>query len=155
MCGIAGIVQSHPKSTDQLQSIAVNMGAAIAYRGPDAAGVWLEAQLGFAVAHQRLAILDLTPAGHQPMHSASGRYVIAFNGEIYNHQQLRRSLESTGQAPSWHGHSDTETLLAAIESWGLAATLRQATGMWALALLDRQQRELHLESGRIGEKTLY
>jgi len=107
MCGIAGIVQSHPGNPDQLQSIAVSMGAAIAYRGPDAAGVWQDPQLGFAVAHQRLAILDLTPAGAQPMHSASGRYVIAFNGEIYNHQQLRRSLESTGQAPSWHRHSDT------------------------------------------------
>ncbi|MCX5943943.1 MAG: asparagine synthase (glutamine-hydrolyzing) [Cyanobacteria bacterium] len=155
MCGIAGLVQSHPSSSDQLQSIAASMGAAIAHRGPDAAGVWQDPQLGFAVAHQRLAILDLTPAGHQPMHSASGRYVIAFNGEIYNHQQLRRSLESTGQAPNWHGHSDTETLLAAIEAWGLAATLRQATGMWALALLDRQQRQLHLARDRFGEKPLY
>lgn len=155
MCGIAGIVQSQPSGPDQLQSIAVNMGAAIAYRGPDAAGVWQDPQLGFAVAHQRLAILDLTPAGHQPMRSASSRYVIAFNGEIYNHQQLRRSLESTGQAPSWHGHSDTETLLAAIEAWGLAATLRQATGMWALALLDRQQRQLHFARDRFGEKPLY
>jgi asparagine synthase (glutamine-hydrolysing) len=82
MCGIAGIVQSHPRNPDLLQSIALSMGAAIVYRGPDAAGVWQDHQLGFAVAHQRLAILDLTPAGHQPMHSASGRYVIAFNGEI-------------------------------------------------------------------------
>lgn len=155
MCGIAGLVQSHPISPDQLQAIAVSMGAAIAYRGPDAAGVWQDPQLGVALAHQRLAILDLTLAGHQPMHSASGRYVIAFNGEIYNHQQLRRSLESTGQAPSWHGHSDTETLLAAIEAWGLAATLRQATGMWALALLDRQQRQLHFACDRFGEKPLY
>ena len=131
------------------------MGVAIAYRGPDAAGVWLDPQLGFAVAHQRLAILDLTPAGDQPMHSASGRYVIAFNGEIYNHQQLRRSLESTGQAPRWHGHSDTETLLAAIEAWGLEGALQRCAGMWALALVDQHQRVLHLARDRFGEKPLY
>ena len=155
MCGIAGLVQAHPKSPDQLQSIAVNMGAAIAYRGPDAAGVWLNPQLGFAVAHQRLAILDLTPAGHQPMHSASGRYVIAFNGEIYNHQQLRRDLDAAGLAQTWRVHADTETLLAAIEAWGLEGALQRCAGMWALALLDQHQRLLHLARDRFGEKPLY
>ncbi|MCP9783291.1 asparagine synthase (glutamine-hydrolyzing) [Cyanobium sp. WKJ7-Wakatipu] len=155
MCGIAGIVQSHPRSPDQLQSIAASMGAAIAYRGPDAAGVWQDPQLGFAVVHQRLAILDLTPAGDQPMHSASGRYVIAFNGEIYNHQQLRRDLDAAGLAPTWRGHADTETLLAAIEAWGLEGALQHCTGMWALALLDQHQRVLHLARDRFGEKPLY
>ena len=131
------------------------MGAAIAYRGPDAAGVWQDPQLGFAVAHQRLAILDLTPAGHQPMASASGRYVIAFNGEIYNHQQLRRDLDAAGLAPTWRGHADTETLLAAIEAWGLEGALQRCAGMWALALLDQHQRVLHLARDRFGEKPLY
>jgi len=131
------------------------MGAAIAYRGPDAAGTWQHPALGVALAHQRLAILDLSPAGHQPMSSASGRYVIAFNGEIYNHQQLRRDLEAAGLAPTWRGHADTETLLAAIEAWGLEGALHRCAGMWALALLDQHQRVLHLARDRFGEKPLY
>jgi asparagine synthase (glutamine-hydrolysing) len=131
------------------------MGAAIAYRGPDATGVWQDPQLGFAVVHQRLAVLDLTPAGDQPMHSASGRYVIAFNGEIYNHQQLRRNLDAAGLSPTWRGHADTETLLAAIEAWGLESALQRCAGMWALALVDQHQRVLHLARDRFGEKPLY
>ena len=117
MCGIAGLVQSHPSSPDQLQSIVASMGAAIAHRGPDAAGVWQDPQLGIAVAHQRLAILDLTPAGHQPMHSASGRYVIAFNGEIYNHQQLRRDLDAAGLAPPCRDRFGEKPLY-----WGLSGS---------------------------------
>ena len=96
------------------------MADAIAHGGPDAAGLWCEPDAGLVLAHRRLSILDLSPAGHQPMRSASGRYMIAFNGEIYNHQALRRELEAAGllQQP-WRGHSDTETLLAAIQDWGL------------------------------------
>jgi asparagine synthase (glutamine-hydrolysing) len=132
------------------------MADAIAHRGPDDAGLWCEPAAGLALAHRRLAILDLSPAGHQPMASATGRFVIAFNGEIYNHLSLRRELEAAGllQQP-WRGHSDTETLLAAIEAWGLAPTLQRCAGMVALALYDRRDRQLHLARDRFGEKPLY
>ena len=132
------------------------MADAIAHRGPDDAGVWCDPAAGLALAHRRLAILDLSPAGHQPMASATGRYVIAFNGEIYNHQALRRELEGAGllQRP-WRGHSDTETLLAAIEAWGLEAALQRCAGMAALALWDRRERVLQLARDRFGEKPLY
>jgi asparagine synthase (glutamine-hydrolysing) len=132
------------------------MAAAIAHRGPDDYGLWCDPTAGLALAHRRLAILDLSPAGHQPMASATGRYVIAFNGEIYNHLAMRRELESTGavQQP-WRGHSDTETLLAAIEAWGLEATLQRCVGMFALALWDQRSRVLQLARDRFGEKPLY
>ena len=131
------------------------MGVAIHHRGPDDAGVWSSPELGLALAHQRLAVLDLSAAGHQPMHSISGRYVIAFNGEIYNHLSLRRELDASSQAPTWRGHADTETLLAAIEAWGLESALQRCTGMWALVLVDRRTRRLHLARDRFGEKPLY
>jgi len=108
------------------------MGAAIAHPGPDAAGTWQHPALGVALAHQRLSILDLSPAGHQPMASATGRYVIASNGEIYNHLQLRRDLDAAGLAPIWRGHADTETLLAAIRGLGAGtsvAALRRHVGL--------------------------
>ena len=109
-----------------------------------------------ALAHQRLAILDLSAAGHQPMASASGRYVIAFNGEIYNHLRLREQLQRDGAIVQlWRGHSDTETLLAAIEAWGLEGALQCCAGMFALALWDRQERQLQLARGRFGQKPLY
>lgn len=132
------------------------MADAIAHRGPDAEGLWCDPALGLALAHRRLAILDLSPAGHQPMASASGRHVIAFNGEIYNHQALRRELEHAGllQVP-WRGQSDTETLLAAIDAWGLQAALQRCSGMFALALWDRRDRRLLLARDRFGEKPLY
>ena len=155
MCGIAGLSVLSDQAPADLVPIAARMGAAIAHRGPDAAGTWQHPALGVALAHQRLAILDLSPAGHQPMASASGRYVIAFNGEIYNHQQLRRELDAAGLAPPWRGHADTETLLAAIEAWGLESALQRCAGMWALALVDQHQRVLHLARDRFGEKPLY
>jgi asparagine synthase (glutamine-hydrolysing) len=155
MCGIAGLCAPANGRQGDLQQLARQMGAAISHRGPDDAGVWAVPELGMALAHQRLAILDLSAAGHQPMHSASGRYVIAFNGEIYNHLSLRRELEAAGAVPPWRGHSDTETLLAAIEVWGLESTLQRCVGMWGLALLDRHERRLHLARDRFGEKPLY
>jgi len=103
----------------------------------------------------RLAIIDVSPQGHQPMHSVSGRYVVVYNGEIYNFQQIRAELEAAGRAPAWRGHSDTEVLLAGIEAWGLEATLRRATGMFAVALWDRESATLTLARDRIGEKPLY
>ncbi|MBF6620165.1 MAG: asparagine synthase (glutamine-hydrolyzing), partial [Patulibacter sp.] len=105
--------------------------------------------------HRRLSILDLSPAGHQPMHSACSRYVIAFNGEIYNHLDLRRALEAEGRAPAWRGHSDTETLLACFAAWDVEKTLKATVGMFALALWDRQSRLLTLARDRLGEKPLY
>jgi len=155
MCGIAGLCGLPSKTSDDLELITNRMGTAIQHRGSDAVGRWHNADLGVALAHQRLAVVDLTLAGHQPMTSASGRYVIAFNGEIYNHQQLRRELDAAGLAPAWRGHADTETLLAAIETWGLESALQRCVGMWALALVDRQERMLHLARDRFGEKPLY
>jgi len=155
MCGIAGLIANYPDCFPDLDSCAARMGAAIAHRGPDTSGIWTDPLLGIAFAHQRLAVIDLSPAGSQPMHSSSRRYVIIFNGEIYNHLLLRRELESTASPPSWRGHSDTETLLAAIEAWGLEATLQRCTGMWALALADRRDGCVYLARDRFGEKPLY
>ena len=156
MCGIAGLWLSAPTPVQQLQASAKAMADALAHRGPDGAGVWCEPQAAFALAHRRLAILDLSPAGQQPMASATGRYQIAFNGEIYNHQALRRELETAGLVRRiWRGHSDTETLLAAIEAWGLEAALRRSAGMFALALWDRRHQQLQLARDRFGEKPLY
>lgn len=153
MCGLAGFWSSTGRSG--LVETALAMAARIAYRGPDDAGVWAEEAAGFALAHRRLSILDLSPAGHQPMHSAGGRWVLAYNGEIYNHQELRLKLESGGSAVAWRGHSDTETLLACIEAWGLERTLKASVGMFVLALWDRGERTLYLARDRIGEKPLY
>jgi asparagine synthase (glutamine-hydrolysing) len=127
----------------------------IAHRGPDDSGVWIDAQAGLALAHRRLSIVDLSAAGHQPMLSASGRFVLAYNGEVYNHLDLRRELDAAGTAPPWRGYSDTETLLACIEAWGVEATLKRSVGMFAFALWDRHARTLVLARDRAGEKPLY
>lgn len=132
------------------------MADAIAHRGPDDAGVWVDAAAGLALGHRRLAILELSPAGHQPMRSAGGRFVIAFNGEIYNHLEIRdKAQETRGEDRVWRGHSDTETLLAGIECWGVEETLKACVGMFALVLWDRQERTLTLARDRFGEKPLY
>ncbi len=156
MCGLAGFWQPSPGSPERLQDAAIAMAASIEHRGPDAAGVWCDSEAGFVVAHRRLAILDLSSAGNQPMLSASGRYVIAFNGEIYNHHAIRQHLESCGSLQqAWRGYSDTETLLAAIDAWGLEPVLRHSAGMFAIALYDRHDRRLYLARDRFGEKPLY
>ena len=138
---------------------------AIVHRGPDDGGAWVDAGMGVALGHRRLSILDLSPLGHQPMASASGRYVIAFNGEIYNHRALRKELECSPspqtspsggkRAVSWRGHSDTEVMLAAFERWGVEEALTRFNGMFAFALWDRHERVLHLARDRFGEKPLY
>jgi len=151
MCGLAGILNSHRP----LESDIRRMTGVIAHRGPDDVGFWIDATAGIALGHRRLAIIDTSAAGHQPMLSADGRYVLAFNGEIYNHLDLREELKSQGAEPAWRGHSDTETLLAGIMHWGLADTLRKCRGMFALALWDRRQRQLQLARDRLGEKPLY
>jgi asparagine synthase (glutamine-hydrolysing) len=154
MCGVAGLLFAGQASDDALAASRA-MTSAIASRGPDDQGHWIDAPNGVVLGHRRLAIVDLSPAGHQPMHSASGRYVIAYNGEIYNHLELRRDLESHGRAPAWRGHSDTETLLAGIDAWGLQETLTRSIGMFVIALWDREQRTLTLARDRLGEKPLH
>jgi len=126
-------------------------------RGPDDGGAWVDADAGIALGHQRLSIIDLSLEGHQPMHSFCGRYVIAFNGEIYNYQDIRHELEqeSQGYAIPWRGHSDTEVALAAISRWGIEAAVRRFVGMFAFALWDRTERVLYLVRDRLGEKPLY
>lgn len=131
------------------------MARALAHRGPDDAGVWVDEAGELTLSHRRLSILDLSPAGHQPMISARGRFVVAFNGEIYNHLEIRAELERCGDSPAWRGHSDTETLLAAIEAWGMEAALAKSVGMFAFALWDRTARRLFLVRDRCGEKPLY
>ena len=156
MCGLVGLWQSSPVCREQLAAALQPMAAALFHRGPDDQGFWCDPASGFALAHRRLAILDLSPAGHQPMHSACGRFVLAFNGEIYNHLELRHQLERSGQLQQpWRGHSDTETLLAAIVAWGLPTTLQRSVGMFALALWDRHSQQLCLARDRFGEKPLY
>jgi len=154
MCGIAGYFGS-PFEPVEGRAALERMTSELHHRGPDDAGYWLDAEAGIALGHRRLAIVDLSPAGHQPMMSASGRYVLAFNGEIYNYRQLRGEIEQTGAAPAWRGHSDTEVALAAIECWGLLAALQRFNGMFAIALWDREARCLHLARDRMGEKPLY
>ena len=132
MCGIAGAIAPPDRLDEEaLRQLGTRMGAAIAHRGPDDAGTWTDAAAGLVLAHRRLAIVDLSPEGHQPMMSDDGRWVIAFNGEIYNHHTLRGELAARGQA--FRGHSDTEVLLAAIAHWGVEAALARSNGLLALA----------------------
>ncbi len=154
MCGLVGFVGFDKIETDP-HRIVSHMASAIRHRGPDDSGAWVDAAAEVALAHCRLSIVDLSPAGHQPMLSACGRYAIVFNGEIYNHSVLKTALESEGGAPAWRGHSDTEVLLAAIARWGIAQTLVRCVGMFAFAVLDRHLRRLHLARDRVGEKPLY
>jgi asparagine synthase (glutamine-hydrolysing) len=138
------------------------VGNTIVHRGPDDSGIWCDNEAGIGLAHRRLAIVDLSPAGHQPMPSGSGRYVLAFNGEIYNHLLLRAELEEIPPGPplltggvNWRGHSDTETLLAGFDAWGIEATIKKTIGMFAIAVWDKQTRQLTLGRDRLGEKPLY
>lgn len=155
MCGIAGFLASRATPGEDGLALARRMADAIRHRGPDSDGYWVDTGGVAGFGHRRLAIVDLSAAGAQPMRSPGGRYVIAFNGEIYNHLELRRELEALGAAPAWRGHSDTETLLTAFERWGVEATLRKCAGMFALALWDEQQDVLTLARDRFGEKPLY
>lgn len=152
MCGIAGILGRGDAVSPQIVGA---MTRAIAYRGPDDEGVWLDREAGIAFGHRRLAIIDVSAAGHQPMQSPGGRYVITFNGEIYNYETLRSDLAAAGYNVDWRGHSDTEVLLAGFEYWGIKATLQRAFGMFAFALWDKQERTLTLARDRLGEKPLY
>jgi asparagine synthase (glutamine-hydrolysing) len=154
MCGIAGFLDPQRSGGElELGQVAVRMANALRHRGPDDQGTWTDAQAGLALGHRRLAIVDLTHEGHQPMESADGRYVMVFNGEIYNFQTLRTELEGRGHC--FRGHSDTEVMLAAFCEWGIRASLQRCIGMFALAVWDQQSGTLHLGRDRVGEKPLY
>lgn len=153
MCGFAGFFGNlYNINTSQ---ILINMANAISHRGPDSSGIWYDTNEGIGFSHRRLSIIDLTEAGHQPMTSHSGRYVIVFNGEIYNHLSLRNKLEKTSEVLIWRGLSDTETLLQAFEIWGVFKTLSLISGMFSIALWDKKLHELTLARDRFGEKPLY
>ncbi|MBU4414024.1 MAG: asparagine synthase (glutamine-hydrolyzing) [Proteobacteria bacterium] len=153
MCGFAGFIDNKRLlNSDVLKETIKKMADTLYHRGPDDSGTWVDATCGIALGFQRLAILDLTPTGHQPMISHNGRFVIVLNGEIYNYKDIKKELESVD---IWHGHSDTEIMLEAIATWGVKAALKKFTGMFAFALWDREKRELTLARDRMGEKPLY
>lgn len=153
MCGIAGIYRFKDSGKNSLSSIAESMATAMERRGPDDAGVWSDENSGIALSHRRLSIIDLSPEGHQPMPSATGRYIMSFNGEIYNFQNLSRQLTDLGH--NFRGRSDTEVMLAAFEQWGVNLSIQKFEGMFAFALWDAKERQLHLIRDRIGKKPLY
>ncbi|MGH8327148.1 MAG: asparagine synthase (glutamine-hydrolyzing), partial [Steroidobacteraceae bacterium] len=155
MCGIAGLFRPDGADESLLAGTAKRMTDALAHRGPDAHGIWTNASAGIALGHRRLSILDLSEAGAQPMRSDCGRFTVTFNGEIYNHLDIRAALEAENAAPNWRGHSDTETLLYAVRHWGVAAALQRFSGMFALALWDEREQTLTLARDRFGEKPLY
>jgi asparagine synthase (glutamine-hydrolysing) len=154
MCGVAGFVDaSGGWAQDKMEHIVGRMAARLRARGPDDAGTWVDPGAGVALGHRRLSIIDLSPAGHQPMTSASGRYVIAYNGEAYNFEEIRKELEGLGRR--FRGHSDTEVVVEAIDAWGIERTLARLIGMFAFAVWDRQERALTLVRDRLGIKPLY
>ena len=173
MCGITGFVGLDGGGVEYARAQVSAMADTLNHRGPDDGGVWVDADAGVALGHRRLSILDLSPEGHQPMVSASGRYVIAFNGEIYNFSELRADIEKSnytshpnslatrgaefprGEDNRWRGHSDTEVMLAAFDCWGVEAALNKFAGMFAFAMWDRAERRLYLARDRLGEKPLY
>lgn len=150
MCGISGFISRNTLTSNSEQLLSA-MTASLIHRGPNDQGIWLDREAGVGLAHTRLAVVDLSPAGRQPMHSPSGRYVIVFNGEIYNHLLLRKELTNI----NWRGHSDTETLCAAFDAWGIEETICRSVGMFAFAVWDMKTRMLILGRDRAGEKPIY
>jgi asparagine synthase (glutamine-hydrolysing) len=152
MCGINGF---YSRSLSMYNDVIFKMNSAISHRGPDSNGVWLDKSAGIVFGHQRLSIIDLSKAGNQPMLSNSGRYILTYNGEIYNHLKIIEELEKSNYSIKWLGRSDTETLIQAIEFWGIKDTLKKIEGMFAFGLWDKKKRSLTLARDRIGEKPLY
>lgn len=154
MCGLVGFFGSELLAENG-RAVLQAMGNAIINRGPDDCGYWFDSEMRIGLGHRRLAIVDLSLAGHQPMNSSDDRFVIAFNGEIYNHLLLRGEMERSGLIASWRGHSDTETLLAGFVAWGVQDTIARSIGMFAFAVWDRREQRLTLGRDRLGEKPLY
>lgn len=155
MCGIAGLFRPGGGDESLLAGYVSKMTDSLRHRGPDAGNIWTNAPAGVAFGHRRLSILDLSEAGAQPMRSDCGRFTVTFNGEIYNHLDIRNELEAIGAGPNWRGHSDTETLLYAIRQWGVSEALQRFIGMFAFALWDEKDRKLSLCRDRFGEKPLF
>ncbi len=155
MCGIAGFIANVTRRTsqDELASIATAMEKSLQHRGPDDRGVWVDEDASIALAHRRLSVVDLSPAGHQPMHSADGRFVIVYNGEVYSHFEIGKEIEATGHR--FRGHSDTEVILESIARYGVRATAERLIGMFAIAVWDKKERTLTLVRDRLGIKPLY
>jgi asparagine synthase (glutamine-hydrolysing) len=153
MCGIAGFITPGLTNAMTLLRYASGMTTAISNRGPDDEGAWVDESAGLALGHRRLSIQDLSPAGHQPMASQCGRWIITYNGETYSASELRPLLEARGIV--FRGHSDTEVMVEAIAAWGLEAAVKQFIGMFAFALWDRKERNLYLVRDRLGIKPLY
>src|SRR5437870_2659799 len=150
MCGLCGFLQRDSLiESASMSAVAERMAATLSHRGPDDSGSWADPAVGIALGHRRLSIIDLSPEGHQPMMSRSGRYVISYNGEIYNFREVRAELDRDGAV--WRGHSDTEVMLAAFDAWGIEGALRRFNGMFAFALWDRHERVLNLARDRLGE----
>jgi asparagine synthase (glutamine-hydrolysing) len=156
MCGIVGFLRPGGVDAPAATALVEAMRDRLVHRGPDDSGAWVEADPGIALGFRRLSIMDLSPAGHQPMLSAGGRFAMVFNGEIYNFAEIRDEIEAVRGAPHpWRGHSDTEILLEAVAQWGFEATLARTNGMFAMAVWDRAERVLWLGRDRIGKKPLY
>lgn len=162
MCGITGVFSQDFSTICDLTKVTRTMASKIKHRGPDDDGLWVDSSKGIALAHRRLSIIDTSAAGHQPMKSSCGRYVMVFNGEIYNHNEIRKELVDNSENAyfniidnPWNGHSDSETLLAAISYWGLVNALKKSVGMFAIALWDKKEQVLILARDRMGEKPLY
>lgn len=154
MCGITGYIDTTRQTNhEDLEAIVTRMSDTIVHRGPDDSGLWVDAQVGVALGFRRLAIIDLSPTGHQPMLSANGRYVIVFNGEVYNFEALRQELDGLGH--SFRGRSDTEVMLEAFAEWGVESAVKRFIGMFAFALWDREEHRLYLVRDRLGIKPLY
>ena len=153
MCGIAGVWEA--RTTGSIEDVVQKMISCIMHRGPDDSGIWVSTDDGIGLGQRRLAIQDLSPAGHQPMFSRSGRFVLVLNGEIYNHLELRKDLESAHGAINWRGHSDTETLLARSKPLGVQKALELSVGMFAIALWDRSAGRSRWRAIGLGEKPLY
>ena len=154
MCGIAGLWERCGRTAPEaLAAVVRTMTDTLRYRGPDAGDVWLDPEAGLALGHRRLSIIDLSPAGAQPMVSSCGRFVISYNGEVYNADELRADLEAGGRR--FRGHSDTEAIVEGAAVWGVEATVKRLIGMFAMALWDRRDRALYLVRDRLGIKPLY
>ena len=153
MCGLAGILTTRDDRRRSLPESLGRMTDTIVHRGPDSDGIWSDAECGIGLGFRRLAILDLSPLGEQPMRSASGRYTLVFNGEVYNHGELRAELEPLGAR--FRGRSDTEALLAAFEAWGVRRAIPRFAGMFAIAVWDAEERTVTLARDRMGKKPLF
>ena len=155
MCGIIGFLGGDFTNDQLSNAILEEMSDQIVKRGPDSAGIWLDSLSKIALGHRRLAVVDLSPAGYQPMTSGSNRYVMTYNGEIYNSNEIRNELIKSQVTLNWQGHSDTETLLAGFDAWGIRETISRVTGMFAIAVWDKELEQLTLIRDRLGEKPLY